>query len=207
MKTESENKNMAFGFKTDENNVFGQSVQESGTYNVKILDSSEATTSSTGSEMAVFDYEVIDGDYQGGKVRYDNMVWKDETAEESERSTKNFNNMAIAAGAKSGIVFSSLDQFVKSMIGKTINIKVEWQTSNYTGKTNLTVRAKNRQDSEGSKPDGITRDMHEENNNSNASTPSSGAFSNKQTQQTGFNPFNGQQDNAEVDIDDDDLPF
>ncbi|MGQ2227148.1 DUF669 domain-containing protein, partial [Fructobacillus fructosus] len=32
---------MAFGFTTDENNVFGQSVQEAGTYNVKILPQSE----------------------------------------------------------------------------------------------------------------------------------------------------------------------
>lgn len=201
---------MAFGFTTDENNVFGQSVQESGTYNVKILDSSEAKMSSTGSEMAVFDYEVVDGNYQGGKVRFDNMVWKDSTAEEAERSTKNFNNMAIAAGAKSGISFNSIAQFVKSMVGKTINIKVEWQTSDYTGKTNLTVRAKTHVDSEGSKPDGITRDMFEAKNSSpKAQAPSSNAFASKQPEQTGFNPFAKQvaANSSEIDISDDDLPF
>ncbi|GAP05031.1 DUF669 domain-containing protein [Fructobacillus tropaeoli] len=200
---------MAFGFTTDENNVFGQSVQESGTYNVKILDSSEAKTSSTGSEMAVFDYEVVDGEYQGGKVRYDNMVWKDGTAEEAERSTKNFNNMAIAAGAKSGVQFSSLAQYVKSMIGKTINVKVEWQTSDYTGKTNLTVRAKTHVDSDGSKPDGITRDMFEaKNSGPQKQAPTSNAFANKQPEQTGFNPFAKQAaNNGEINISDDDLPF
>lgn len=199
---------MAFGFTTDENNVFGQSVQESGTYNVKIIETSETKNSSTGSEMAVFDYEVIDGEYQGGKIRFDNMVWKDGTKEELDRSVKNFNNMAVSAGAASGVQFTSIGQFVKSLVGKTINIKVEWQTSDYNGKTNLVVKAKTHSDSEGSKPDGITRAMYEANNNASKSQATSNStFTSQQTQQTGFNPFNGQQDNAEIDIADEDLPF
>lgn len=193
---------MAFGFTTDENNVFGQSVQEAGTYNVKILPQSEVKTSSNGNEMAVFDYEVVDGVYAGGQVRYDNMVWKDDTQEAAERSQKNFNNMAVAAGAKSGVSFTSIQQFVQTLVGKTINIKVEWETSNYNGKTNLVVKAKNKVDQEGSKPNGITRDQVA--NGSKQQTNASPFVGNQQAQQGDLNPFGG---NGGVDINPDDLPF
>lgn len=193
---------MAFGFTTDENNVFGQSVKEAGTYNVKILPQSAPKMSSTGNEMAVFDYEVIDGEYAGGKIRFDNMVWKDDTQEATERSQKNFNNMAIAAGAPSGRTFTSIQQFVQTLVGKTINIKVEWETSDYNGKTNLVVKAKSKPDSEGSKPNGITRDQAA--NGSKQQTNASPFAGKQQAQQGSFNPFQGQQG---VDISDDDLPF
>lgn len=195
---------MAFGFTTNTKNVLGQSVQEAGTYNVKILPTSEAKLTNSGKEMAVFDYEVVDGEYAGGQIRYDNVVWSEDSEKAYNFSVANFNTMVIAAGATDGIRFDSIDQFVKSLIGKVINIRVEWETSTYKGetKTNLVVKAKKPQDPEGSKPNGITRDKAT--NGSKQQTNASSFSGNQQAQQGSFNPFQGQQG---VDISDDDLPF
>jgi len=46
-------------FTADSKNVFGQTVEEAGTYNVVVAPSSQFTNSKqTGKPMAVFDYEV-----------------------------------------------------------------------------------------------------------------------------------------------------
>ncbi|MGQ2227122.1 DUF669 domain-containing protein, partial [Fructobacillus fructosus] len=76
------------------------------------------------------------------------------------------------------------------------------ETSDYNGKTNLVVKAKRKADSEGSKPNGITRDQVA--NGSKQQTNASPFAGKQQAQQGSFNPFQGQQG---VDISDDDLPF
>ena len=71
---------MAFkGLTVDENNVLGRRVEEAGTYNVRLLPTSELKTASTGKEMLVLNYEVLDGKYAGGTIRFDNVVYDDET--------------------------------------------------------------------------------------------------------------------------------
>lgn len=62
-------------FVVDSQNVLGKSVKEAGSYNVKILPDSEyKKTKEKNKDMAVFNYEVIDGKYKGGKILYDNVV-------------------------------------------------------------------------------------------------------------------------------------
>ena len=50
-------------FTVDYNNTFGKAVEEAGSYNVKIMDSSTAKQTKKGTDMAVLNYEVLDGKY------------------------------------------------------------------------------------------------------------------------------------------------
>ncbi|MBS9336437.1 DUF669 domain-containing protein [Fructobacillus papyrifericola] len=190
---------MAFGVTVDNNNVSGQQVEEAGKYNVRILDSSEAKQTSTGKDMAVMNYEVTDGPYAGGQIRYDNIVW-DETDEDSrKRSERNFNTMLVAAGVPEGTRVDSIQSFVKGMAGKELSVTVDW--NEFNGKVNLNVKRREPKLANGSEPNGITRDMYSAEKGISQSNVSR---QNQQDQQGASNPFQGQQG---VDISDDDLPF
>lgn len=48
-------------FTTDENNVFGKSLKEAGTYNVRVTSAVATNSKSSGNPMIEFTYEVLDG--------------------------------------------------------------------------------------------------------------------------------------------------
>ncbi|MDI6667084.1 DUF669 domain-containing protein [Leuconostoc falkenbergense] len=176
-------------FTVDSNNTFGKSVQEAGRYNVKVLDSSKYTNAkSSGNEMLVLDYEVLDGAYAGGRVLYDNFVWNPDNVEQSE---KRFNTLLVAAGVNDGTVINSVKDILRGIINKQLNINTEWQQSDFNGKWNLNVKGYDKLDSEGSKSNGEKRPQ-------DGSQPA--------TNQTNNNPF-AASGNTGIDISDDDLPF
>lgn len=87
-------------FITDSKNVFGKSVSEAGSYNVRILEDSEhKLTNNTFNDMAVLNYEVVDGKYAGGKILYNNIVWD---KKDVELSAKRFNTLLAAIGVPDG---------------------------------------------------------------------------------------------------------
>lgn len=177
-------------FTVDSNNTFGKSVQESGSYNVVVLDTSSLSNAkSTGNEMLTLNYEVVDGDYIGGHVMYDNFVWNPDNVEMSE---KRFNTLLVAAAVPDGTDINSVSDILKGIIGKKLNITTEWKQSDYNQKWNLNVKGYALFDKEGSKPDGNKRPGSNQGNSSQPSEPKQGEF----------NPWaNG------VDIKDSDLPF
>lgn len=148
---------MAFGFTVDENNVLGRQVEEAGTYNVRVLPTSEAKTAKTGKEMMVLNFEVIDGKYAGGQIRFNNIVWDETDEEKRENSARRFNTVAVAAGAKKGYNFTSIQQMVQALKGQVLNVAVEWEGPDNKGYYNLRVVGHNPKDPEGSKPNGVFR--------------------------------------------------
>lgn len=147
---------MAFGFVVDSNNVLGQVIEESGKYNVRVSDTSTVTMSKTNKQMAVLDFEVIDGDYAGGKIRFDNVVWDETSSEAIERSKKSFNTVLVAAAVPDGVQLTDINQFVNGLVGKQMNVSVEWEQNN-KGQYNLVVKSHNKFDTTGSKPSGVKR--------------------------------------------------
>ncbi|MBR8697063.1 DUF669 domain-containing protein [Enterococcus gallinarum] len=142
-------------FVVDSQNILGKSVREAGSYNVTILHDSECKkTKETQNDMAVFNYEVIDGKYKGGKILYDNIVWDNNDV---ELSVKRFNTILAAVGIPDGTRIESIQQLVNGLKGKSLNITVDWKHSEYNDRWNLTVKGYNKFDSEGSKPNGAER--------------------------------------------------
>lgn len=187
-------------FTVDSRNVFGKSVAEAGSYNVKILSDSEyKRTKNTGADMAVLNYEVDDGQYRGGKILYDNLVWNNDDIETSQ---KRFNTLLAAIGVPDGTVIESIQQLVQALKGKRLNIVVDWIQSDYNGKWNLNVKAHNKLDPEGSKPNGVKRPDGQQpsakpaqfNAQQGAPAPTQSSFN---------QPAMGQS----IDITDEDLPF
>lgn len=190
-------------FVTDSQNIFGKSVQEAGSYNVKILsDSKYELTKKKQEDMAVLNYEVEDGKYAGGKILYDNLVWKNDDV---ETSAKRFNTVLAAIGVPDGTPIESIQQLVQALKGKRLNISVDWVQSDFNGKWNLNVRGYHAVDPDGSKPNGVERP----NDQTSMSRPHNNTF---QETLPGVDPvadtrsfanggFNG------VEISDDDLPF
>lgn len=143
-------------FTVDSNNVFGQSVEEAGVYNVAISPSSEFKNSSTGKPMAVLDYEVLDGKYKGGLIRFDNEIWDGSTPEKASQSAKRFSTIAVALGANDGTAFDSIEQFVSQAVSHRLAVSVDWETGT-NGKTYLVVKGYRQFMPDGSKPNGKTR--------------------------------------------------
>lgn len=142
-------------FVTDSKNVFGKSVGEAGSYNVRILEDSEhKLTNNTFNDMAVLNYEVVDGKYAGGKILYNNIVWD---KNDVELSAKRFNTLLAAIGVADGTPIESIEQLVKVVKGKKLNITVDWKQSEYNQKWNLEVKSYKPTDLEGSKPNGVGR--------------------------------------------------
>lgn len=172
-------------WKTNTENVFGKSVQESGTYNVKITDDSEFKMTSTNKEMAVLNYEVLDGKYQGGAIRYDNLVWDESSQDALDLSMKRFDTIFKAVGVPSGTDINGMGIIVQSLKGKQLNITVDWEFSDYSGKYNLGVKSYTTVDSNGSIPSGVKRP---DTNNQTKNDPIANS-------------------SQPIDISDDDLPF
>lgn len=185
-------------FKVDSTNVLGKFVQEAGSYNVKVLATSEFKTSKKGDPMAMFNYEVLDGKYAGASINYDNMVWKDDTTENVEKSIRRFNTILVSAGLDDGIEINSINDVVRGMINKKLNITVDWQFNDFNGSYRLGVKGYSKIDSEGSKPNGKTRP---ELNNNNVKKGYNASRLNQQPK----TPFASA--NNEINISDDDLPF
>ena len=190
-------------FTVDYNDVLGKAVEEAGSYNVKIADSSTAKTTKKGQEMAVLDYEVLDGKYAGAVIRYDNILCNDNTEETLKLSAKRFNTLMKAAGIEDGTqINSTMSAIVKGLVGKKLNITVEWEQSDYNGKWNLSVKTQQPL-KEQSEPNGVFRPIS--NNRASATKANTNPFGNTtQSKQTNSNPFS---DAKEIDIPDEDLPF
>ncbi|MDT2490783.1 DUF669 domain-containing protein [Enterococcus avium] len=202
-------------FTTDSTNVFGKFVEEAGSYNVMILPDSEyKLTNDKTKEMAVLNYEVVDGKYAGGKVLYHNIVWDNG---DIELSTKRFNTLLAAIGVPDGTPIETLQHLVQAVKGKKLNITVEWQKSDYNGKWNLNVKRQQKTDPEGSKPNGVKRPNEQQmtqqrQNEINSATNMVAQNNTFQDTLPGVDPVrdtrsfaNG--DFGSIDISDDDLPF
>ncbi|MBQ0837555.1 DUF669 domain-containing protein [Lactiplantibacillus pentosus] len=144
-------------FTVDSNNTFGQTVEEAGKYNVVIASSSQyTTTKEAGKPMAIFDYEVLDGPYKGGLIRFDNEVWDGTSEDKAKLSAKRFNTIAVALGAANGTAFDSIEQFVSQAVGHQLAITVDWDTGS-NGKAYLAVKSYEPFMQDGSKPNGVKR--------------------------------------------------
>lgn len=134
-------------------NVFGASVQEAGTYNVKIV-RSEVNKSGRGNQYISIDYQVLDGKYKGGEIRYQNLTWDDNDIETSQ---KRFNTMLVAIGIPDGTDIPSIEACAKGILGKRLSIDVNWAEPNSKGNIYLEVRGYHKFSQEGSKPNGVKR--------------------------------------------------
>lgn len=151
---------MAFGFTTNSKNIFnGRTfVEEAGTYNVKIVKAVATHANSTGNEMLQLDYEVIDGKYAGGQVRFDNQVWNEATEESYNNSVRRFNTLAWAVGVQDGLQIPNMQVFAQSLLNKTLAIEVKWSDqSNSKGYYNLQVTRHLRKLDGESQPNGVKR--------------------------------------------------
>ena len=151
---------MAFGFTTNSNNIFnGRTfVAEAGTYNVKIVKAVATHANSTGNEMLQLDYEVIDGKYAGGKVRFDNQVWNEATEESYNNSVRRFNTLAWAVGVQDGLQIPNMQVFAQSLLNKALAIEVKWPDQpNSKGYYNLQVTRHLPKLNGESQPNGVKR--------------------------------------------------
>lgn len=200
-------------FTVDYNNTFGKAVEEAGSYNVKIMDSSTAKQTKKGKEMAVLNYEVLDGKYAGAAIRYHNIVWDDSTEEALSLSIKRLNTLMKAIGAEDGKqVNATMEAIVKQLHGKKLNITVDWEQSDYNGKWNLDVKSQ-QELKEKSEPNGVFRP----NGTKKATETSTNPFGNSnQSKQETTNPFEQTtlentdpfaKNSTTIDIPDKDLPF
>lgn len=189
-------------FTVDHNNIMGASVAEAGTYNVRILNTSEYTQSkSSGNDMLMLNYEVSDGKYKGGQIRYHYLVWNADSQEHAQQSVRRFNTMAVAAGAQDGVAIDSLQQLLQALIGKEISVTVDWEEGN-NGNYNLWVKyfGPKREKSE---PNGVKRPQINSQpapTQNNGFAPTNNGFGQPATPQTPF-------DNNAPQIDPKDLPF
>lgn len=188
----------------DSKNVFGKVVEEAGIYNVRVLPSTTLKTSKSGNAMVVMNYEVLDGKYAGGEIRYDNVTWIEGNQENVDKSVRRFNTIMVAADIPDGTPLNSLGDFVTGMIGKQLAVEVEWGEPNSNGDSYLTVRSYRKRMKDGSKPNGVKRPQ----NNGNSSFAGSGFVNNQKETQ----PRNPQQpfingNGAPIDIDNNQLPF
>lgn len=192
-------------FTVNSNNVFGKTVEEAGIYNVRVLPSTQLKTSSAGNAMVVMNYEVLDGKYAGGPIRYDNVVWQDGSQDERNLSIKRFNTIMVAAGVPDGTPLNTLNDFVAGMIGKELAVEVEWGEPNRNGDSYLSVRSYRKFMQDGSKPNGIRRPQSNSSNQDNRGGQANTGFNNAgQPQSNNYPQSNG---NGAPTIDDDQLPF
>lgn len=141
-------------FTTDENNVFGKSLKEAGTYNVRVTNA-EAKNSKSGNPMVEFNYEVLDGQYAGAPIRFDYAVWNDDE-DHFDLSVRRFNTIMIAAGIPSGKAVENLPQVASVMNGRKLAVSVDWEESQ-NGNWYLRVKSYHKLLQEGSQPNGKTR--------------------------------------------------
>lgn len=171
-------------------------VEEAGNYNVELENVHYKSKNSKGNEMITFDAKVIDGDYQGSSIKYNNLSWNEETKEKQDASIKRFNSMAIALGASKDAQVT-IEQIAKGMAGKKINIYADWEDPNDKGISYLKARQYFLLDPEGSKPNGKKAPSQDDKANTSKSTKTSNGNG---------DPFKAAPGET-IDISDDDLPF
>ncbi|MCV3327617.1 DUF669 domain-containing protein [Pediococcus ethanolidurans] len=180
-------------FTVDSNNVFSGGIAEAGKYNVQIVKTMNKV-SGRNNQYVTIDYEVLDGKYKGSQIKFQNVTWDNDDV---ENSTKRFNTIAVAIGAKDGAVIESVAQFANAIKGKKLSIDIDWEKPNSKGKVYLGVKGYGPLDPDGSKPNGVTRPT--------GNSASSKAKTSNATSTAKNDPFanNGEQ----ITIDDDSLPF
>ena len=210
-------------FTTDENNVFGKSLKEAGTYNVRVTNA-EAKNSKSGNPMVEFNYEVLDGQYAGAPIRYDYAVWNDDE-DHFDLSVRRFNTIMIASGIPSGKAVENLPQVASVMKNRKLAVTVDWEQSQ-NGNWYLRVKGYHKLLQEGSQPNGKTRpesgqNSHQSNFGGNRGQATGYRQQAPQAQNNGFNsqanfnaamPTNGQpqrpqQPQQPQQPNTDDLPF
>lgn len=184
-------------FTTDSENVFGTGVSEAGQYNAKIVKADAGKATSSGRETLTLDYQVLDGKYQGGEIRYQTMTWVKDDAEKLKQSIRRFNTLVVALGVKDGVVIESIPQLAKSVINKKLAIDVDWAEPNRNGNVYLEVRGYHLLDPDGSKPNGVRRP--------NEGQPSGKGKGTTAPSPASADPFANTGDS--LDISDEDLPF
>lgn len=180
-------------FTVDSNNVFSGGVAEAGKYNVQIVKTMNSV-SGRNNQYVTIDYEVLDGKYKGSQIKFQNVTWDNDDV---ENSTKRFNTIAVAIGAKDGVEIESVSQFANAIKGKKLSIDIDWEKPNNKGKVYLGVKGYGPLDPDGSKPNGVTRP------NKNNTIPKAKAGNITSTAKNDSFAKNGEQ----ITIDDDSLPF
>lgn len=142
-------------FTTDSNNVFGKTLKEAGTYNVRVASAVAKNSHSSGKPMVEFNYEVLDGEYAGAPIRYDYAVWNDDE-DHFDLSVRRFNTIMIAAGIPSGKAVENLPQVASVMKNRKLAVTVDWEQSQ-NGNWYLRVKGYHKLLQEGSQPNGKTR--------------------------------------------------
>lgn len=187
-------------FTVDSNNVFGMSVQEAGTYNVKVVKVQTTTTKGRGLPMLTLDVEVIDGKYKGGQIRYQNLVWDSSDEEHLETSIKRFNTFLVALGVKDGARVDSIGQIAKAAQNSQLSVETEWGEPNNSGQVYLQVRGYHPLNPDGSQPNGVKRPSTNQ-----ASSTNSNSRNSDPSPKSNNGPF--PKDNDSINVSDDDLPF
>lgn len=204
-------------FTTDENNVFGKSLKEAGTYNVRVTSAVATNSKSSGNPMIEFTYEVLDGQYVGAPIRYDYAVWNDDE-DHFDLSVRRFNTIMIASGIPSGKAVENLPQLASVMNGRKLAVSVDWEESQ-NGNWYLRVKSYHKLLQEGSQPNGKKRPesgQNERQSNFGNNRNQSAGYRQQapQAQNSGFNsqasfnaamPTNGQQQPQQPNAND--LPF
>ncbi|HJF54419.1 MAG TPA: DUF669 domain-containing protein [Limosilactobacillus coleohominis] len=170
----------------DPNNVFGNYLDEAGSYNVKVLPSSSlGNSNSTGVPMVTLDLEVTDGIKKGAIAPKYRLTWDDQTQETHDTSVKRFNTILVCSNVPAGTQVNTLQDFVNGMIGKEFSIVTDWEE--YQGKYYLNVKSVGKVLKDGSQPNGKTRPQ--DNNSKLGGTPT------KLDKNDGYggNPFSNQQ--------------
>lgn len=192
-------------FTTDENNVFGKSLKEAGTYNVRVTSAVATNSKSSGNPMIEFTYEVLDGQYAGAPIRYDYAVWNDDE-DHFDLSVRRFNTIMIASGIPSGKAVENLPQLASVMNGRKLAVSVDWEQSQ-NGNWYLRAKGYHKLLQEGSQPNGKTRPESSQNSRQSNFGGNRGQATGyrqqaPQAQNSGFNsqasfnaamPTNGQQ--------------
>lgn len=163
-------------FTTDSNNIFGKSLKEAGTYNVRVTNA-EAKNSKSGNPMVEFNYEVLDGQYAGAPIRYDYAVWTDDTEDHFNASVRRFNTIMISSDIPSGKSVENLPQVASVMNGRKLAVSVDWEESQ-NGNWYLRVKSYHKLLQDGSQPNGKTRPEGQNERQSN--------FGGNRSQSTGY---------------------
>lgn len=163
-------------FTTDSNNIFGKSLKEAGTYNVRVTNA-EAKNSKSGNPMVEFNYEVLDGQYAGAPICYDYAVWTDDTEDHFNASVRRFNTIMISSDIPSGKAVENLPQVASVMNGRKLAVSVDWEESQ-NGNWYLRVKSYHKLLQDGSQPNGKTRPEGQNERQSN--------FGGNRSQSTGY---------------------
>ncbi|MDK9681624.1 DUF669 domain-containing protein [Lactiplantibacillus argentoratensis] len=172
-------------------------VEEAGNYNVEILNTKYTERNGSGNEMITFDLKIMDGDYEGSLIKYNNISLSQESQDKRAASIKRFNSLAVAMGGTKNTTIS-IEQLSSKMNGAHINVFANWDDPDKKGNIYLKARQYYVTDPEGSKPNGIKKPINEQSNNGfdqstnnglNASAGNNSFTNNKGANYNGGQPF------------------